>query len=331
MSDRLRLNRADLAKFLPDHKQIRQFESLFAQIAALPPSSIDDLTAAVAALSAQAGEALSSIDDLGTDLSSTLASIESRLSEIDDWDSEERGPTWQPPRLDRLEDVSSPVPADFNILQFDATTAQWIARAYLAGLRYGGSGADYSTFESDGTLRFEGAATVWRDIDFPIIIRGTGPNIPSLTTLQGNVTAPQWAVNDYNVCEAQEMIHSWKEESESQWHVHMVTNGLDTTDRWVNWEVEWFWGSFGTAISATTTTSTECLIPANTATKTHLIFEISRPTLTGGKIGAHVWARLRRIANTTPGRNAPTSNPWCSMLQMHVECDTVGSRTITAK
>lgn len=331
MSDRLRLNRADLAKFLPDHKQIRQFESLFAQIAALPPSSIDDLTAAVAVLSAQAGEALSSINDLGTDVSATLASIESRLSEIDDWDSEDRGPAWQTQRLDRLEDVSSPIPVDFSVLQFDATTAQWIARAYLAGLKYGGSGANYSTFEADGTLRFEGTATVWRDIDFPIIIRQTGANIPSLVAVQGNVTAPQWAVNDFNVCEAQEMVHLWKEGSESQWHVHIVTNGLDATDRWVNWEVEWFWGRMGGALSATTTTATECLIPANTPTKTPLVFEISRPTLTGAKIGDHVWARLRRIANTTPGRAAPTANPWCSILQMHVECDTVGSRTITAK
>jgi hypothetical protein len=88
---------------------------------------------------------------------------------------------------------------------------------------------NYAEFESDGTLRFYGDATVWQDVDFPIIIRTTGANIPTLVALQGNVTAPQWGVNDFSVCEAQELIHAWKEGSEIQWHVHLVTNGLDAT------------------------------------------------------------------------------------------------------
>jgi hypothetical protein len=33
---------------------------------------------------------------------------------------------------------------------------------------------DYSEFEADGTLKFNGGSTVWKDIDFPIIIRTTG-------------------------------------------------------------------------------------------------------------------------------------------------------------
>lgn len=331
MSDRLRLSRQQLASFLKDPRQIRQFEELLLRVTNVPPSSVDDLTAAVATLSAQAGEALSSIDGIWTDLSATLASIESRLSEIDDWDSEERGPAWQPQRLDRLEDVSSPIPAEFNALQFDATTAQWIARAYLAGLRYGGSGADYSTFEADGTLRFYGAATVWQDIDFPIIVRTTGANIPSLVAIQGNVTAPQWAVNDFNVCEGQELVHQWKEQSPGTWHVHMVANGTDATDRWVNWEIERILVAPNGVVSATRTTATEVLIPAGTASKTMLIRDLLAEDLTGYTIGSHIFARLRRIANTTPGRAAPTANPWCGMLQMHVECDTVGSRGIITK
>ena len=45
------------------------------------------------------------------------------------------------------------------------------------------------------------------DLDFPIIVRNTGVGIPTLETLIGNVTAPQWQVNDFNVCEGQELIH----------------------------------------------------------------------------------------------------------------------------
>jgi hypothetical protein len=174
-------------------------------------------------------------------------------------------------------------------------------------------------------------STVWQDIDFPIIIRTTGANIPTLATVQGNITAPQWAVNDYSVCEGQELIHAWKEGSQVSWHVHFMTNGVDGTDRYVKWEVEWFRVNVGGAITASTTDTAEILIPASTPDKTMILGTISQPTLTGGKIGGHVFARLRRIAVSTPGRSEPTSSPWCWMLQLHVECDTQGSRSISTK
>jgi len=171
----------------------------------------------------------------------------------------------------------------------------------------------------------------WVDIDFPIVIRTTGSNIPTQTTVQGNITAPSWGVNDFNVCEGQELIHAWQEGSQVRWHLHMLTKGLDATDRYVNWEVEWFWVNPNGQISATTTDTSEVLIPANTPTKTMILAPISTPTLTGGKIGGHVFARLRRIALVTPGRTGPTGNPWCWMLQLHIQCNTIGSRNHMTK
>lgn len=198
----------------------------------------------------------------------------------------------------------------------------------LVNRRFGDvAGGNYSEFESDGTLVFKGTATTWQDIDFPIIIRTTGSNIPTLTTLQGNVTAPRWNVNDFSVCEGQELVHQWKEGSEIQWHVHMVTNGLDATERFVKWEIEWFWASPNGVISSTITDTAEVSIPANTPNKTMIIRQIALSTI-GATIGGHIWARLRRIASTGA---APTNSPWCSMLQIHIECDTVGSRDRTTK
>jgi hypothetical protein len=187
---------------------------------------------------------------------------------------------------------------------------------------------NYSYFEEDGTLVATGNATVWKDIDFPIIIRTTGANIPALTILQGNITVPQWQVNDLNVCEGQEFIHEWKEGSPVYWHVHMITNGLDATARYVKWEVEWVWCNVSGQVSSTNTQSYEHTIPANTPDKTMQIVSIYSWTPSGGKIGGHVYARLRRIASTG---TAPTNDPWCSMLQLHIESDTMGSRTIANK
>ena len=191
-----------------------------------------------------------------------------------------------------------------------------------------GTSTNYSNFESDGTLVFNGNATVWVDLDFPIIIRTTGPNIPTLTTLQGNISVPQWAVNDFTQCEGQELIHGWREGSAIYWHVHMITNGTNVDNRYVKWELEWVWANVNGAISSPiTTTSSDILIPTNTPTKTHVMASIGSSTI-AATIGGHIYARLRRVASTG---TAPTGNPWCTMLQAHIECDTVGSRGITTK
>lgn len=172
--------------------------------------------------------------------------------------------------------------------------------------------------------------TVWADIDFPILIRTTGAGIPTLTTLNGNITMPQWQVNDFNQCESQELIHEWKEGTTCYWHLHLTTNGLDAADRYVRFEVEYGYnnGSNTTWTFPTTIDSGDLKIPANTTDKTHFIFSLGNFTPSSAKIGAHVIARLKRIASSG---TAPTSNPWIPMLQMHIEKDTIGSRQMTTK
>lgn len=193
-----------------------------------------------------------------------------------------------------------------------------------------GSVTDYSQFEADGTLKKVGAATVWKDIDFPIIIRTTGANIPALTTINGNLQMPTWSINDYVQCESQEFIHEWKEESTVYWHAHITTNGTNVDNRYVRFTVEYGYVTpNGQWIFPATIDSGDILIPANTATKTMTISGLGNFTPQAGtKIGGHVVARLTRIASTG---TAPTGNPWVPMLQLHVECDTDGSRNMTTK
>jgi hypothetical protein len=189
---------------------------------------------------------------------------------------------------------------------------------------------NYSEFESDGTLVFKGDATVWRDIDFPVVIRNAAANRPIITTLQGNLTAPRWVVNDYFVHEGQEFVHEWKEGSEVFWHIH-VYQEVDATDSYLKFEVEYTWSNVsptGVTIPANTTIqSGDLLVPGGTGLK-FFIFSIGSFTPTGGKIAAHVKPRLKRIAASG---TAPTTNPFCEMLQLHVECDTSGSREMVTK
>jgi hypothetical protein len=192
-----------------------------------------------------------------------------------------------------------------------------------------GNGTDQSYFETDGTLRFDGEATVWRDIDFPIIAKTTGAGLPNYATLQGNLTMLQWAVNDAEQAWAQEMVHQWKEGSQVTWHLHIITGGTNVDDRYTQWSVEYTWANYGGTLPANVTVNSgDLLIPAGTPALTHLIYTISTWTPTGGQIAAHVKARLKRIASAG---TAPTANPFCEMLQLHIEQDTIGSRQITTK
>jgi hypothetical protein len=179
-----------------------------------------------------------------------------------------------------------------------------------------------------GEVSLLGTATIWQDIDFPIIIRTTGANIPTRTTLNGNITMPLWQVNDYNVCESQELIHQWKENSTVYWHVHLTTGALDATDRFVRFSVEFGYAAPGGAwVFPTAIDSGDLKIPASTPAKTMLLMSLGSFTPESA-IGGHVVARLTRIAATG---TAPSADPWIPMLQLHVECDSYGSRTISDK
>jgi hypothetical protein len=168
----------------------------------------------------------------------------------------------------------------------------------------------------------------WVDIDFPILIRTTGPLIPTLVAINGNITMPQWDVDDFNVCESQELIHSWKEGTTLYWHIHLTTNGLDATDRYVRFEVEYGYVDVdGQWVFPAVVTTPDLLIPAGTPTKTMMIMSLANFTQPL-HIGGHVVARLRRIASVCA---APTGNPWIPMLQLHVQLDTLGSRSIGTK
>lgn len=224
------------------------------------------------------------------------------------------------------------IPDECIIICNDKLTGLWYHSNKITSItaKFGDvANGNYAEFESDGTLVFHGDATGFVDIDFPVIIRTSAAGTPTLATFQGNLKAPQWAVNDYYDADDQELIHPWKEASTTSWHVHVWTGGADVDNRYLKFELEYTWANVGsTAPTNTTITTGELLIPANTPALTHLLFTMGTFTPVSGKIAAHVKARLKRIASTG---TAPTANPFISKFQMHVECDTVFSRQLTTK
>ena len=185
---------------------------------------------------------------------------------------------------------------------------------------------EFTGAEVESAIR---ATKGWVDVDFPIIIRTTGGARPILAEVVTDITAPQWAVGNWVQLEDQEIVHAYKEGSDWVWHVHLITNGTDVNDRYLRFEVKWIWANANDQFSEViTSTSEDMLIPANTPDRTHLVRNIKTHEMPTAKIGAHVLSRLERVASVG---TAPTGNPFCSLLQIHVECDTLGSSQITSK
>jgi hypothetical protein len=109
----------------------------------------------------------------------------------------------------------------------------------------------------------------------------------------------------------------------------MTTNGLEAVDKFVRFEVKFIYVTANAAwTNELTITSPDILIPANTPDRTMLISGLGNFTPAGVKIGGHTIARLTRVASVGA---APAADPFLAMLQLHIECDTNGSRNMTTK
>ena len=76
----LGLTRNELANFLKDHQQIRQFEQLFATVEALTPDGVQSLSIAVGNANATAIQALGEIYRAAQDAAVSVASVDAKAS-----------------------------------------------------------------------------------------------------------------------------------------------------------------------------------------------------------------------------------------------------------
>jgi hypothetical protein len=193
-----------------------------------------------------------------------------------------------------------------------------------------GDGTNNSIVEKDGTLRFDGAATVFDDLPCFLFVAKTGTsNVPTWGALVGNINAYTFAVNDWLEF-ATELLHGYKEGSNLEIHIHWATNGSNADDRYVKWEVEYSIANMnGGTFGSSTIISSETKILANTATKTNMYTSIGTISGSTFTIGAQLMLRIRRIAATSG--SAPSANPYATSVGIHYEKDTVGSRQISTK
>ena len=199
---------------------------------------------------------------------------------------------------------------------------------------YFGSMTNYSQFESDGTYVMNGAATVFNDLVVPLSSAKVPPaNAPAWSSFVGNLNAYAYDLNDFQEFST-ELAHSYKNAATIEFHVQGAVNGSNVDDRTIKFEIEYTIADippeagFGDVFPATTTINAELTIPASTTDRTGFTIDIG-DDVTGNFVqGAIVKGRVRRIASTG---TEPTGDPFLTEVGLHIESDTIGTRTATAK
>lgn len=192
---------------------------------------------------------------------------------------------------------------------------------------------NFTEFEADGTLKMNGTATVFEDVNAAVAAAKTpAANFPDWATFTTNTSAYTFKLNDYADLGTIEIPHSYKEGSDLEVHLHLATNGTNNaTERKVKYIIYYTYGisdngsnQFITEASLTA----ELTIPANQLDKSTYYLSMGTIPGTGIKIGTQLKMRIKRIAGTG---TEPVNNPFLGQVGVHFQKDTIGSRTMTSK
>ena len=219
-----------------------------------------------------------------------------------------------------------------------STEADTLATAVGRGARTH-AGSDYSEFEADGTLVFNGAATVWDDLRItPGSFDRPGVADPDYVIYYPNggglgAYLPEFAKNDFASFTVQ-IPHSYKAGSNIYVHLHWTPRdrGNEENGKTVGWKVDYSWANIGDTFPdmQTADLSDAC---DGTDHKHQMTPEV---TISGaGKtISSMLICNVRRSDTGADDTWASTSSgqlPLLLEVDFHYEIDTVGSRTQSGK
>ena len=189
-----------------------------------------------------------------------------------------------------------------------------------------GDAANYTEFESDGTLKFNGSAIVTNDLQFPISnARVPAANAPTWETFTPNTNEYGFGVNDFIDSQAEELPHWWKEGTVGHVHLHVVTKAANSTgsNRFAKFQV-WVAYCDTDEVWQEVDFVVELTIPNGTAALQLFYLDMGNLTLTNYLMEGEIRTRPKRIAAT--GGTEYGGNIFLTQVGIHLEQDTIGSR-----
>ena len=195
------------------------------------------------------------------------------------------------------------------------------------GLRIGDlPSGNYLKVEVDGTIEFQGNATVWEDLRVPAQNTKLNPSKsePAFESLIGGLLAYKFDASnadDESVHFIAQMPHSYKEGSDIYPHLHWSPDTTNVGN--VYWSFEYTIANIDGTIGATTT---DDILPATDGTALkHQMDSFTKITGTGLTISHIIICRLTR-KSTSEATDTFTGNACFLEFDFHYEQDTVGSR-----
>ena len=191
---------------------------------------------------------------------------------------------------------------------------------------------NFARFEADGTLEFNGEATVWKDINLGAaqLARpaSSQPDIDSFVDENGDDTGIEtyaFAVGE-KIHGSFELQHDYKEGSDFTFHVHFQGKAAPTGTDNVQWRLTYSFLIDNSTLDATTTIDS-----ADTPIATQYQGYRTDVVVISGTnraIGHQMIFTLERVSSTG---DAYAGDALIATAGIHYQVDTVGSRQITTK
>jgi len=175
------------------------------------------------------------------------------------------------------------------------------------------------------------AETVWEDIQFPISAgKQPASSAPTWATLTTNTGEYGFDVNEYIDLASNELCHKWKEGTDGDFHMHLSVPTANTSgsSQYAKFTIYISYVNSSYVWTETSLTAEVEVIDGTPALR-HFYLGMSTVSFSGLTIGTQVKLRVKRIA-ATGGTEYP-SYVFIHQIGCHIECDTIGSRTISTK
>jgi hypothetical protein len=195
-----------------------------------------------------------------------------------------------------------------------------------------GTNTDNTTFESDGTLKFNGAATVFDDITPSSVTIGSGATAPAFTTYNGALAAYEFVGTGGTTHQLNmgfQLPHGYKEGSDIVPHIHLFVPD-NVTGGTIKFYLEYTWTNIDqTGAVSPTTISGTLTRGASAGINNNAVLTFTTVSGSGKTISSMFMCRIYR----DPADVADTfgASVWLKSSDLHFEKDTIGSRQITTK
>ncbi len=238
------------------------------------------------------------------------------------------------PNIEELSNIYIDSISDNQLLQYDSVNSRWenVSNLEIQGTGKIGDliGGDYSEFEADGTLVFDGAATVWDDLRVPLSATQVNPviNKPDFVIFRDGVYAFGFdGTADESVNFIAQLPHAWKEGTTIYPHIHwsIATAGSAGGAENVKWGLEYTIANLSDATFLVSTMIYTNTIDVQDESQYQSIYTSigAGIDMTGKTISCIMIGRLFRDTSVA---NDFAPDAYGLEIDFHYEIDTVGSR-----